>query len=188
MSRLGVLGLFAHRRDRLEPDQDQNRDAGLDEHEAEPVRRDDRTGGGVEVKRLRVLGIARLARDGLLGLVAEGERLGNGMAVLIQLELAGVVLLPRRIRVAFRQAHRRQGPQHSHVCVLRLVQVILGDLAILLLKDRLALVVGLGRVVGPGVLDGLALVVRDIDLVHVVIDWRAVGQVDRRAPCGWLAR
>ena len=38
---LRVLGLLAHRRDRLETDQDQDGDARLDEDEVQSVRRDD---------------------------------------------------------------------------------------------------------------------------------------------------
>ena len=57
---LGVLRLFAHRRHGFETDQQQNRDARLDEDEAESMRRDDRSGAGVEVERLRVLRVPGL--------------------------------------------------------------------------------------------------------------------------------
>ena len=60
MSRLGVLGLFAHCGHRLESHQDENRDAGLNEHEAEAVRREDRGRRGVKVEGLRVLRIPAL--------------------------------------------------------------------------------------------------------------------------------
>ena len=42
---LGVLRFFPHGGDRLETDQDQNRDARLDEDEVEAVRGNDRLGG-----------------------------------------------------------------------------------------------------------------------------------------------
>ena len=78
---LGVLRLFTHRGDRLEADQDQDRDAGLDEHEREPVRRDDRAGAGVELEvRRQILGVVvvdRRHRRRLVRRVAEDE--GHGL-------------------------------------------------------------------------------------------------------------
>ena len=61
---LGVLGLLTHRRDRLESDQDEDRDARLDEHVREAVRRDDRPRGLVELEVrsqvLRMVGVDRI--------------------------------------------------------------------------------------------------------------------------------
>ena len=49
---LGVLGFFTHRRDRFKSDEDENRDAGLNDDVAELVRRDDRLGGVVIIECL----------------------------------------------------------------------------------------------------------------------------------------
>ena len=74
---LGVLGLLAHRGHGFEADQDEDGDAGLDEHEVEAVWRDDGAGAGVEVEGQRVLLVAGLAGDGLIGRVTHGERSGE---------------------------------------------------------------------------------------------------------------
>ena len=114
---LGVLRFLAHRRDGLEADQDENGDAGLDEHVAEPVGRHHRPGARVEVERERVLRIALLPGQRILGLVADGKRIGDRVAVLVDLDLAGFVLLPDRVRVTLPQAHCRQRAQHRRIRV-----------------------------------------------------------------------
>ena len=62
------------------------------------MRRNDGSGIGMEVEGERIFRITRLAAVGVLGFVADGERVGNGVSFLVQLELSGVVLLPDEIR------------------------------------------------------------------------------------------
>ena len=51
---LGVLGFFAHRGDRLEADQDQDGDTGLDDHEAEAVGETTEAAVGCQLKVVTV--------------------------------------------------------------------------------------------------------------------------------------
>ena len=153
------------------------------------MRRHHRRGRRVEVERLRILRIAQLARHRVFGLVAQDERVGEGVAGLVQFVLARVILLEDRIRIAHAQAQRRQRAQQHGVGVLGLVQVVGHHLPVLLLDGGHGLAVlahqilavgvlgDLGRPIRPGVLHGLVLVVQHVDLVHVVIDRDAVGQM-----------
>ena len=86
--------------------------------------------------KLKVCGsfcVARLAGDRVRRLIAEREWRRNRLAIFAQDQLAPVVLLEHRVRIAFAQAQTGQGAS-NRVLVLVLVQIILGDLPVLCLN------------------------------------------------------
>ena len=105
----GILRLLAHGRDRFESNQDQNRDAGLDEDEVETVRRDDRCGGGVEIEgRIPFV----ILGNGFFRLVADVKRGGElhirrGLAILVGHDRRAVLALRvHHLQLIDRQALR----------------------------------------------------------------------------------
>src|SRR5579872_621235 len=97
------------------------------------------------VERLRVFRIARFAGESIL--VTDGERVGNRVAVLVELQLTGVVLLENRIGITDRQPHRAQTRQYNRIGVLGFIEVIGSNLAILGFLNGLAFVIGFGGTV-----------------------------------------
>src|SRR5262249_53979490 len=147
-------------------DQDENRDASLDEEQADTVGGNDRAGGFMLIERQRILGITCFAAKSTF--ITNGERIGDGMAILVQLEFSGVILLPGRKWVALAQVHSSQSAQDCSVFALVFIKVVLGHRPILRLVNRLVFIVHLWRAISKGILHGFTLIVGDVHRVHVI--------------------